>query len=513
MHMTNHAIRAALLGLTLAAGPVAAQDSDAPLSAIDWFKNNQPTQSEAPTPTQVPTRPAPGQIDVSELAPAAPDSVGLISSAVSGFAPTIWSASQSTDLTEILAEMQVPHTPALSVLLTRLMVTEAESPIGAPGAFLAARIETLMRLGDVEPAISLLERVGPETDPVLFQLWADLKLLQGDDRSLCDSLVKEPQLSPGYDYTIYCLSRSGDWPTAATTLLAAEALGVLDPDTILLLTRYLDPELFEGTPVEFDSTRDASPLEFRMLAGIGAPLPTDDLPLAYAHSDLSGLIGWKAQITASERLARTGAVNENRLLGIYTANTASASGGVWDRVSAIQRLDADLDAGDPEQLTQSLTQAWDVFEPVGLRFVLSNLYGDTLARREWPNAEGAALAHEVAMLSRTYQGVADLHWPTNERQAFLDALAIGQVQATRYSSPLADAIRAGFEKTPSLKYTDLLARDADGQALLLAISSVTAGADSYLSDIADTISVLRVLGLSDFARQFSLQLLLGQDPA
>lgn len=499
-----------LLSIWLASTPVLAQDGNAPLSAIDWFKNNLNEQTQPAPETTLQQQNAPGQIDVSILGPATPDSVGLISSAVSGFAPTIWAASQSDELSQILAAMQIPHSPALSILLTRLMVTEAESPLGVPGVFLAERIKTLMRLGDVEPAIALLERAGPETDPTLFALWADLKLLKGEDRDLCDVLANTPERAPGYDYAVYCLSRNGDWPTAATTLLAAEALGELDPETVLLLTRYLDPELFEGVPIEFDATRAVTPLQFRMLAGIGAPLPTEGLPLAFAHSDLSGLNGWRAQIIASERLARTGAVSENRLLGIYTANLASASGGVWDRVSAIQELDDAIDGDNLQELETAIRNAWDVFEPVGLRFVIANLYGDILARTDWPTAQGAELAHEVAMLSRTYQGVADQHWPTNERQAFLDALAVGQVAGTRYAGILPDAIRDGFSRAPSLRYTDLLARDADGEALLHAISAVSAGNDAYPQDIADTIAVLRVLGLSDFARQYALQLVLGQ---
>lgn len=501
---------ALVIATSLSCLPALAQETSAPLSAIDWFKQSLTEKIEAPTdPSQIQGVET-SIIDVSVLAPATPDSVGLISNAVSGFAPVIWSASKSNVLDDILTDMSIPHVPALSILLARLMLTEAEGPQGPAGSFLESRVRTLTRLGDVEPALALLERADPEENPDLFKQWADLKLLHGEDRDLCDVLGDRPNLSPGYDYLVYCLSRSGDWPTAATTLLAAEVLGELDPEMVLLITRYLDPEIFEGVPVEFETDQDLTPLQFRLLEGVGAPWPTDSLPLAFAHSDLRGHVGWRAQISAAERLARTGAVSENRLLGIYSANAPAASGGVFDRVADIQALDDALGATDTSAVAKALAASWNSFDDVGLRFVLANLYGDRLSQLNWESPEIAALAHELAMLSRTYQGVANRHWPTNHRQAFLDAIAIGPVATTTYEGVIPDAIRSGFSKSPSLRYTNLLARNADGEALLMAISSVAAGRDSFPSDIADAIAVFRVLGLSETARQFSLQLMLSQ---
>ncbi|MDG1737262.1 MAG: hypothetical protein P8L68_11855 [Paracoccaceae bacterium] len=487
-----------------------AQETLRPLSAIDWFNQNLTENTKTPPTPEPELHVETTSIDVSILAPATPDSVGLISNAVSGFAPVIWSESNSSDLDTILMDMTIPRVPALSILLTRLMLTEAEGPQGPAGSFLHSRVSTLTRLGDVEPALALLERADPEENVALFQQWADLKILHGEDRELCDLLAEKPNLTPGYDYQVYCLSRSGDWPTAATTLLAAEVLGELRPELVLLLTRYLDPEIFEGMPVDFEPEDQLSPLEFRLMEGVGASWPTDALPLAFAHSDLRGLVGWRAQITAAERLARTGAVSENRLLGIYTANEPSASGGVWDRVADIQALEDTLSTSDAVAIGSALTSAWSSFDDVGLRFVLANLYGDRLGQIDWNSPELATLAHEVALLSRTYQGAANSHWPTNHRQAFLDAVAIGSVKATTYEGVIPDAIRNGFSNPPSLKYTNLLSRNADGEALLMAISSVAAGRDSFPSDISDAIAVFRVLGLSETARQFSLQLMLSQ---
>lgn len=497
--------------LVLNGSQAIAQEDNAPLSAIDWFKQHQSQQREQPPAADFPAPlPEPG-IEVSILAPQSPDAVGLTSATISGFAPTIWQASETTRLTEILEEMPIPRLPALSILLTRLMLTEAESPIGEPGTYLATRIETLMKLGEIEPAIALLERADPEATPDLFRLWADLSLLAGEERDFCQSLIDKPQLSPGYDYSIYCLSRLGDWNAAATTVLAAEALGELDHDLVLLLTHFLDPELFEGIPVVQIPEHALTPLTFRLYEGVGEPWPTDHLPLAFAHSDLRGLSGWRAQITAAERLAQTGAVSENRLLGIYLANQPSASGGVWDRVADIQAFNDAMNSGDKVAIKTALTQAWQTFDDVGLRHIIANLYGEQLMNTKWDDPDMKSLIHEVAMLSRAYETVARSHWPTNHKEAFLSAIALGETAGTTYSGVIPDAIRAGFVERPAAEHTFLLARDADGEALLSAISKVSTGRDSYADDITQALAVFQVLGLGDFARQVALQLMLSGD--
>jgi hypothetical protein len=507
------------IGFFLAIGigsNVSAQEpNNSPLSVIDWFNQHQtskPTEETNPQGQSQKNENAISAIEVSVLPPQAPDAVGLTSSTVSGFAASIWQSSESEKLGQMLDDMPAPRLPSLSILLTRLMVTEATAPSGPPGNFLAARVRMLIKLGDVEPALALLDRAGPETSPEIFQLWADLTLLTAQESRLCEKLAAEPSLSPGYDYLIYCLVRTGDWNAAAATLLAAEALGELDPDTTLLLTRFLDPELFEDAPSEYEIGTQTTPLTFRLYEGIGEPWPTEQLPLAFAHADLRGLSGWRAQIIAAERLARTGAVSENLLLGVYTANKPSATGGVWDRVAAVQNLEAAISERDVETIEQLLPNVWESMGQVGLRHAIANLFSDDLTDMDWRDAKTASLVHQIGLLSRSYESVANTYWPTSHREAYFNAVATGTTVGTTYTGYLPDAIRAGFSGEPSAEQTFLLARNSDGEALLTAISSVASGRDAYPSDISHAISTFQVLGLGDIARQFSLQLMLSSDP-
>ena len=71
----------------------------------------------------------------------------------------------------------------------------------------------------------------------------------------------------------------------------------------MLLARFLDSDIV-STPPDPDFLRNPTPLVFRMLEAVGEPIPTNPLPLAFAHADLGENRGWKSQIDAAEQLAR-----------------------------------------------------------------------------------------------------------------------------------------------------------------------------------------------------------------
>jgi hypothetical protein len=498
----------------LAAGAAWAQEAERPLSVIDWFgQHSAPDPApQAPAPENKGTgSPPPPAVAVSVLGAQTPDSVGLISPAVSGLPLNLWKHSETEVLAAQLDQMATPRVPALNILLTRMMLAEADGPDGTPGSFLAARAHMLGRLGAVQPAIALLERGDPTASPQVFRQWAELKLLDGAEGEMCARLNRNPMLLPDYDYRVFCLARDGNWSAAATTLLGAEILQQLTPDEVLLLTRYLDPDLFEDEPLILPPTPQVSPLEFRILESVGEALPTDHLPLAYANWDLKGLSGWRAQLVAAERLGQTGAVSENLLLGIYSANLPSASGGVWARVATVQELDDAVQQADPDLVANVLPRAWRQFETVGLRSVLANLYGDDLQQIQFRDPDAEKLAHEVGLLSRSYQFVAWNHTARDPRTAFLNAIASGTTDTSSYPGILPDAIRRGFAGKFSEHTKALLNETRPGEALLHVLGSVTEGQDAPPHAISDAIALFEALGLTDTARQYALQLMLDHD--
>ncbi len=239
--------------LQFAAGPTPAQQ---PLSAIDWL-----SEHSAPPITHRDldwsrhddgTDDTPGlQTPVVEVLPlegsVEADAVGLVPARVSGLPADLWAGSRSDKLIQLLRERRVARLPAMQRLLYTLLLAEADPPAqtGNANQFLQARIEKLMDLGALEPAMALLDRAGPER-PGLFDLWFDATLLTGQEDETCQTLRGRPDLTQSQAARIFCLARGGQWANAALVLDTSAALGLLSQEEETLLAWFLEPELFHG---------------------------------------------------------------------------------------------------------------------------------------------------------------------------------------------------------------------------------------------------------------------------
>jgi hypothetical protein len=237
------------------------------------------------------------------------------------------------------------------------LLAELDPPADADerGRLLVARIDRLLEFGALDEASALLDVAGTMTED-LFRRRFDVALLTGAEEAACAELRDDPSISPTYPARIFCLARTDEWHTAAVTLETAKALGLVSVEEDDLLARFLHPELEEELPPLGPPLR-ASPLVFRLYEAVGEPLPTSPLPLPFARADLNPNAGWKAQLEAAERLARTGSIAPNLLLGLYTQQRPSASGGVWERAQAVQRLDAAIAAGNWPEVSEALVEA------------------------------------------------------------------------------------------------------------------------------------------------------------
>jgi hypothetical protein len=482
--------------------------AQAPLSAIDWL-------SETPGATVAPDLPPVSEgADVPEISVTAldaprVDAVGLLPAPVTGLPATLWRHSTTAALTGYLEGLPEHPLPALQALYYALLLAEAEPPpdTGPDARLLNARLAALRRFGAVEPALALVERAGGAT-PALFDAWFDLALLDGDEAAACAALAKTPRLSRDMRARIYCLARAGDWETAALILHGAEAAGALDEADAILLALFLEPELIDeiDPPLQPDPV---TPLRFRLHEAIGAPLGTRDLPRAFAMADLRGTAGWKAEIEAAERLAETGAVAGARLLGLYTARKRAASGGVWERVAAIQALDAALDASDAEALARALPKAWAGAREVRLEVVLADLFAERLLAAPLPTS-ARPLAAEMVALSALYERAAEILPPSTPRQRLLAALASGTPRADDAETPLETAIVDAFASAePAPEHRDLIDSGRLGEAILAAATQLDAAAlRAAPSATRAALSTLRAVGLEDTARRAALQMLL-----
>ncbi len=504
-------IRFTTTGAAVLAASLGCAQAQEPLSAIDWLSDSLATPvavSPGARQDDIAVSATPEDVTVSELGQTSPDAVGLFPVGVTGLSPDLWGSSASVDLARRFRAERHDTLPAMQDLLYKLLLAELEPPVDSgpiPILFLA-RVDTLLALGAVEQADALLQRAGNQ-NPEIFRRRFDASLLLGTENQVCRTMLTTPELSPTYPTRIFCLARGGNWDTAAVTLETARALGVISDADDALLATFLDPDLAEATLVSSATSRP-SPLVFRMLEAIGEPQPTANLPRAFAHADLNDNAGWKAQIEAAERLVRSGAIDPNRLLGLYTERRPAASGGVWDRASVIQRLDTAIAAKDVAGLATALPAAWQAMTAVELETALATLYADRLA--ELPlDGETAALAYRIRMLSDQYESAARAHDPTTPRDRLLRAIATGDMSGVTVSDPVEAAIVEGFVGTGiPVRLRSLTDENRLGEAILRAMELFSDGAQGDLDEVSDALTFLRSVGLEDTARRAALQLLL-----
>lgn len=497
------------LVLMLAALPARA---DAPLSAIDWLSQSIATPAAEPAVPEPEVSPGalPSDVTVSVLGGPSPDSAGVLAPQVTGLPRDLWGLGRTDEIAALIRAERIDALPALRDLILRVLLAEAEAPAdaGGRGILLLARIDKLLEMGALDQVAALIEAAQSD-DAQVFRRAFDVAMLTGTEDTACARLRDAPDLAPTFPARIFCLARSGDWNAAALSLRTGQALGQISEVEDALLSRFLDPDLYEGEP-PLTPPQPVTPLAWRMLEAVGEGLPTLGLPLAFSHAELRDTAGWKAQVEAAERLSRAGVVSPNLLLGIYTARLPAASGGVWDRVDAFQRFDTALATGDAAQVAARLPLVWSRLSAAELEVPFAALFGEALIGLDLP-PEAAALAFRVALLSPAYERAAVARVPADATEAFLAGLARGDLAGLTPPDSLARAIAPAFADPPPPPAPDLAALAEErrtGEAILLAIDRIGRGVQGDMRGVTEGLALLRRLGLEDAARRTALELML-----
>lgn len=502
-----------LLGaFAVAALPLAAfAQSQPPLSVIDWLDTQMDgtgsTGAAAPVaePPVATSARAP-DVSVQSLEEGGPRDIGLVPPRITGLPRDIWTGSDPERLTRMISALPDPALPAALSLLYTLLLAEAGAPGGkssAGDALALTRAKKLVRLGALDPALALMEQTGVTITSDHFDLWMQISLLTGTEDRACTVLNDAPQLTKDYAARIFCGARAGNWDNAALTLGSAKALNLLPQETLNLLEHFLDPEALDaGVPLVLPRAMD--PLSFRLFETIGEPVPTGNLPLQYAVADLRDLSGWKAQIEAAERLSRWGALPDNRLLGLYTDRRPAASGGVWDRVAALQRFETALKTGSVEAISKTLPPAWEGMTEARLEVTFAALFAEAL---KGPALEGRAarIAADMLLLSPAYETAAN----TMAEDRLPVWIARGEVPPRRPSGMTEGAVYDAFAAAPVRDdLTELVSQQRLGEAILKTLSQLHSGSDGNAPALTEALVGLRALGLEDAARRAALQALL-----
>ncbi|NNE52488.1 MAG: hypothetical protein HKN30_08805 [Sulfitobacter sp.] len=504
-----------LAALTLCLAPLAATaqaSTDQPLSVIDWLGTRSQPLRPSLGKTALPEEPAvaanalPPQVSVQPLGQGAPREIGLVPGTVTGLPGDIWTGSDPDTLITLIESLPDLQLPAARSLLYTVLLAEAQAPQGdaAAGEVLAlARVKALMRRGAIDPALSLIEQAGVTKSPDHFDLWMEISLLAGTEDRACAVLTAAPHLTRDYGTRIFCAARARNWENAALTLGSAKALGLMPDWRLALMDRFLNPDFYEEA-APLPPPRKIDPLSFRLFEAIGEPLSTGNLPRAFAVADLRDLVGWKAQLEAAERLTRAGSLPDNSLLGLYTERRAAASGGVWDRVRALQDFDTALATGSAEAVTKTLPPVWQAMREAGLELVFVSLFAESLARIDLTGSAGE-IARTIALLSPNYEAAAR----ASGGASLPNQIALGEVTTNPPGEPREAAIHEAF--TSARPRADLVVGAQQkrlGETILHLLHMLHQGAEGDPTALRDALATLRAIGLEDTARRAALQLLL-----
>jgi hypothetical protein len=254
--------------------------------------------------------------------------------------------------------------------------------------------------------------------------------------------------------------------------------------------------------------RQPTPLQFSMYEAIGEPIATTNLPLAFAHADLRDVTGWKPRIAAAERLARVGAIPAERLFEIYNERMPAASGGVWDRIEAVQRFQLALERANPTAVAQSLPAAFAAMQEVGLDVPFAEMFATALSPLPLTGTADR-IRLKVGLLSPRAAQIARAHGPTTPEEAFQVALATGDLAETPAPEGVAEALREGLlAEAPPPETAELIAQGRKGEALLNAIALFDVGATGNYDALRDAIAALVALGQGEAARHAAREVLL-----
>lgn len=451
--------------------------------------------------------------------------IGLLSAESLGLPGDLWGETPETELAALLRKERVDTLPAIQSFLMELLLARFAPPQETAGAgrdmLFLARVDRLLDMGALDQAMALLEDA-ESADPEIFRRRFDVALLLGEEDKACEIMADTPNVAPSFPARIFCLARSGDWPAAALSYDSGVALGQIDPEMDELLARFLEPELAEdGAPLPPPSR--PSPLVFRMLEAIGEPMPTGGLPVAFAQADLRANTGWKAQIEAAERLTRMGVLDPNHLLGLYTQERASASGGIWDRVSLISRLDLAVQSGDRSRTAAVLPGTWEAMQSQDLEPALAAMFGDRLAAMQLP-AEAGEIAFRLGLLTPAFEDNARTHTETatpegeadastgpfadHRDEALLRAVAQGDTSKVAAQDRLGLMLKQVFDAPPQAAPAPYAAQldSRKGEMLLAAIDDITEGAKGDYRRVENGLKLLRRVGLETVARRSALEL-------
>lgn len=281
-------------------------------------------------------------IEVGTLGDVTPDYAGTLEEGGGGFPSDMWKGTDRALVEHLLPLLPpAPGSPAMRDLERRLLLTNAEAPVGktAGVSLFALRAARLAAMGFSRDAAALLAMMPARlVDKTAARLRLDSLLLAGDVDGACKAVDDTRQAASADPYwqqtQVFCQLRAGQKDQAALGLDLLGDQGDKD-GAFVKLARALN-----GEAVRIDSLPEPTPLDLAMLRAAKLALPRDAAGsrdpgvLAALAQDRS--LDPAARLAAAEEAAATGSLTIEQLQEAYTGITFPP-GGLDDPLAASAR--------------------------------------------------------------------------------------------------------------------------------------------------------------------------------
>lgn len=445
-------------------------------------------------------------ISVSPIDGVRTDAVGLFPAEKVGIDADFWGQSTAETLSPLISRFSTNAMASVKALKMRVILAELDPPQTREDSsqILVARLDYLISAGALEQAEALLH-LANAAEPELYKRWFDVGLLSQRAERVCQATLRNMEFAPSYAHRVFCLARDGRWFDAALTLNVGQTLDLIDEMDVELLQRFLDPELFDGSPPPLTAER-LTPLRFVLYEALGEPRAIGTLPLAYLHADLQNRVGWRDRLEATERLVQSQAFGPGMLDYLYTEAKPAASGGIWDRVHAYQDLRQALLDKDTERLDGALAEAMAVFGNTGLLYAL--------AKQLAPYWAGIELDAKSADMHFLLSAMAADGLPTpavprsgSDMLVFISDI-LSDAAFAKPKTPLQSAIKRGLtEAHQTLDLNGFATDQHKGQSVLRALELLEVGGTSNPANVELVLAVLSNAGLHRDARAIAVEIL------
>ena len=219
-----------------------------PTNAIEWLRAEENLMKDEKVINSKITKKTAKDIAKTTLLPNNLNSIGIISSKITGIDTYLWEDIDEYFLFTHLTKLPNLNFHSAQTFLKRILISETHPPANSPDSeysgklYFLSKLDKLIKMGALDEAETTILQV-LNIDPEIFNRWVKVSFLTGRITKLCETLEKNSGLSRDLTLRIICLKHLNDWDAAALILSTSSSLNLLSKKRETLLIHHLDPSL------------------------------------------------------------------------------------------------------------------------------------------------------------------------------------------------------------------------------------------------------------------------------